>query len=83
MAKFQCVCGHVLTTSGPIPNPTEWLALHANEVEGVLAMSDPVQQYLVMTSIYRCPASDHLWIFWDGFEAEPTLYAPTSPDPAG
>jgi hypothetical protein len=25
MAKFRCACGEVITTSGAIPNPNEWL----------------------------------------------------------
>jgi hypothetical protein len=27
--------------------------------------------------MYRCPQSDHLWIYWHGFDKDPTLYTPT------
>ncbi|MEA2435263.1 MAG: hypothetical protein QOG54_2720 [Actinomycetota bacterium] len=26
--------------------------------------------------MYRCPVSDHLWVFWDGFDVPPKLYSP-------
>jgi hypothetical protein len=29
MTKFRCVCGHVLTTSGEIPDRDEWLYISA------------------------------------------------------
>jgi len=30
------------------------------------------------TIMYRCPASGHLWFFWNGIDKQPALYAPTS-----
>jgi hypothetical protein len=81
MAKFLCVCGHRLSTSGDIPNPDEWECLSAVDFTALwdLGAEDP---YMRSTIMYRCPVSDHLWFFWKGIEEPPVLYAPT-PLPEG
>jgi hypothetical protein len=76
MAKFLCVCGYQISTSGAIPNPNEWNLLSATDFE---AFSGPINAddlYRATTFAYRCPQSDHLWIFWKGFDAPPGLYEP-------
>lgn len=76
MAKFLCVCGHSMSTSGPIPNPDEWSCLADTDLyafEGLVPVEDV---YLRSTIMYRCPVSGHLWFFWDGFDGTPSLYAP-------
>jgi hypothetical protein len=27
-------------------------------------------------SMFRCPKSEHLFVFWSGFAGEPSVYAP-------
>jgi hypothetical protein len=78
MAKWLCVCGQVIRSSGNIPNPQEWLLLSDAEFE---AFDQPIpthELYLKARHVYRCPVSDHLWIFWDGPEGPPRLYAPAA-----
>lgn len=76
MAKFRCVCGEVIVTSGPIPNPTEWRCLSDCEFDEFAGVVDVESVYMKTTIMYRCPNSDHLWFFWQGIENAPTLYAP-------
>jgi len=77
MAKFRCVCGETISTSGPIPNPDEWQCISDREFHDLPDSTDVWELYRKMKVIYRCPASDHIWAFWDGLENEPYLYAPT------
>lgn len=79
MAKFVCVCGQVLSTSGSIPNPDEWHIVSDEALEPIWESGAVDDVYRISTFVYRCPKSDHLWIYWDGWELPPTLY---SPEPA-
>ena len=76
MAKFRCVCGEVISTSGGIPNPNEWRCMSDIDFDTVYGTIDAEQLYQRMTIFYRCPISDHLWIFWSGLDSPPTLYEP-------
>ncbi|WP_218080311.1 hypothetical protein [Anthocerotibacter panamensis] len=77
MAKFRCVCGHIISTSDGIPNPDEWRAMSDIEFDGFSGLVDIEGIYQRMTIFYRCPKSDHLWIFWKGIDAPPALYTLT------
>lgn len=79
MARFACVCGYQIRTSGDVPNPLEWRLISDEQFETFHGTVDVEAVYRATTVAYRCPESAHLWIFWDGFEGEPSLYAPTSP----
>ncbi len=76
MARFRCVCGELIVTSGDIPNPIEWRCLSDCDFDDFAGMVNVENVYARTTIMYRCPASDHLWFFWDGIEAPPRLYAP-------
>ena len=76
MGKFRCVCGTVISTSGEIPNPNEWHALSDVRFDEFTGQIDAESIYLASTIFYRCPASDHLWVFWDGLDNLPALYGP-------
>ena len=76
MAKFLCVCGHPLSTSGSIPNPDEWRCLSDAHFEAFTGLVDAEDLYLQSTIMYRCPASGHLWVFWKGIDEPPSVYAP-------
>ena len=61
-----------------MPNPTEWVV--AADVDLIEVDDNPSLEELwgrrILRSLYRCPASGHLWVFWDGFDAPPAGYAP-------
>ncbi len=77
MAKFVCVCGHTLTTSGAIPNPDQWSCLADTEFLAFTGLVNAEDLYLQSTIMYRCPESGHLWAFWNGLDAPPSLYTPS------
>jgi hypothetical protein len=77
VAKFLCICGASLSTSGPIPHPYEWELISDVEFDGLRGEVDDIEAlYLRMRSMLRCPVSGHLWVFWDGFDSAPTVYEP-------
>lgn len=82
MAKFRCVCGEILQTSGQIPNPIQWLAwpdtLLATRFSG---MVDAEEIYLAAILCFKCPRSGHLWWFWAGMDQPPTCHAPVGTGP--
>jgi hypothetical protein len=76
MAKFTCVCGYTISTSGDIPHPYQW-NLIADSVFDDPSDSVAVDQlYMQATVMFRCPRSGHLWIYWDGLGVPPALYSP-------
>ena len=76
MAKYQCVCGEVLTTSGAIPHPDQWQFMSDQDFEKYEGDVDVEEIYVAMKSFFRCPNSGHLLVFWDGFDQAPAWYAP-------
>jgi hypothetical protein len=76
MSKFLCPCGEVIRISGSIPNPVEWL-LESDRAFDHDHTIDPQELYFRMVHLFRCPTSDHLFIFWRGFDAPGTTYSPT------
>lgn len=76
MAKFKCVCGETIVTSGLIPNPDEWRLLSDVDFESFQGLVQAEDVYQAATIMYRCPVSGHLWIYWHGFDQPPSLYAP-------
>jgi hypothetical protein len=82
VAKFKCVCGETIATSGPIPNPAEWRLLSDVDFDAFQGLVQAEDVYQAATIMYRCPASGHLWIYWQGFDQPPSLYAPQPSPPA-
>ena len=80
MAKLRCVCGEVITTSGLIPNPDQWQFIADERFDEFTGLVDAEVLYRAMSSFFRCPVSGHLWVFWDGFDAPPTVYEPLDVD---
>jgi hypothetical protein len=78
MAKFVCVCGTIIRTSGDVPNRNEWKLLSDVDFDRYSGRVDVEELYLAGTIAFRCPVSDHLWIYWDGFDKAPQLYEPIS-----
>lgn len=79
MAKFKCVCGETISTSGLVPNPSEWRVLSDTDFDAFQGLVKAEDVYQAATIMYRCPVSDHLWIYWQGFDQPPSLYSPESP----
>lgn len=76
MAKFVCVCSQVISASGAIPNPNEWRLMSDTDFDDYAGTVNVEKLYRSMRIMYRCPVSDHLWVFWDGFDQTPKLYGP-------
>ena len=76
MAKFVCVCGTTITTSGEIPNRTQWNLISDVDFDSYSGEVNAEDVYRAATIAFRCPVSDHLWIYWDGFDKAPQLYQP-------
>ncbi len=76
MSKFRCVCGEILSTSGEIPNPTEWLAIADVQFDVYAGEIASEELYSTFTHVLVCPRSGHLWVFKDGFDSEPSGYEP-------
>lgn len=76
MGKFRCVCGYVIQTSGPIPNPNEWLMISSEDFdrESEGGTFDSLYERTVYS--YLCPQSGHLWIFWRGLGERAECYQP-------
>jgi hypothetical protein len=77
MAKFRCVCGFIISTSGEIPHPYQWNLLSDVAFDAFTGLVDVDQIYMRATVMFRCPKSDHLWIYWNGLDQPPALYSPT------
>jgi hypothetical protein len=80
MSKFRCLCGEIITTSGDIPNPDEWLYVSDVEFDRYSGSIQAENLYQAFGQAFLCPKSGHIWLFRDGIDAEPTGYAPIPPD---
>ena len=74
MAKWLCACGSQIQSSGPIPNPTEWLLVSDSDFDAFSGTVDAEDVYGAMSHAFRCPTCGRLHIFWGGFGEEPTIY---------
>jgi hypothetical protein len=79
VAKFLCACGDQIRTSGDIPHPYEWLLLADRDVpDGAWAGTVGFKQmYERATHAFKCPTCGRLWVYWDGFDADPQRYDPS------
>ena len=75
MPSILCRCGEKLGY-GEIPNPIEWLAISDKEYDAFACDINAEELYRNMRSFLKCPSCGRLWMFWDGFEGLPTVYAP-------
>ena len=76
MARFVCVCGEQIRTSGDVPNPMEWHILSDVDFDRFHGQIDAEEIYRATTIAYRCPVSGHLYIYWEGFDQPPFVYEP-------
>ncbi len=75
MPSINCKCGEKLGY-GEIPNPIEWLTISDTDYDFYEGNIDAENLYLKMKSILKCPSCNRLWVFWSGFDSDPTSYAP-------
>lgn len=78
MAKFRCICGTIIQTSGPIPNELEWKILSDVEFDRFEGLVDAEEVYMASKSVFKCPTCGRLWIFWGGMDESPQCYRPES-----
>ena len=75
MPSINCKCGEKLGYGG-IPNLIEWLTISDYDYDSYEGDIDSEALYREMKSILRCQVCGRLWFFWNGFNSEPTSYAP-------
>lgn len=73
MPKLTCRCGEILRY-GEIPSPIEWKIISDVAYDQFSGPIDAEDIYAAMESLLRCPHCARLWVFWNGFEAEPQEY---------
>ena len=78
MAKYKCpFCNDGFAhTSGPIPNPKEWLLIPHKDFD---TMNDTITRdelYSQMTHLFECVNNEceGIAVFWEGFRENPLWY---------
>jgi hypothetical protein len=66
----------MIRTSGNVPHDYQWSLLSDLDFDRFSGDVDAGALYQQATLMFRCPQSDHLWIYWDGLGRPPSLYSP-------
>lgn len=74
MPSIICTCG-IRLGFGAIPNPNEWLMISDDRFDDFRG-NDLEELYKQMSSFLKCSDCGRLWVFWNGFDADPFCYAP-------
>lgn len=74
MAKWLCACGAQIQSSGPIPNPAEWLLISDLDFDAFTGTVAAEDVYASMSHAFRCGECGRLHVFWAGLDADPTIY---------
>src|ERR1700722_20326604 len=73
MAKWLCMCGATLQASGPIPPPDGFYVL--SEVDYDQHAGSAEFDYLPWAAgALVCRSCGRLWVFWDGIDADASVY---------
>ena len=75
MPKLLCKCSAVIHY-GEIPSPNEWLLFSDSNFDNFSGMVDAEEVYAVSTSFLKCPKCSRLYVFWEGHQSEPQVFAP-------
>lgn len=75
MPKIRCNCDNIISYS-QVPNPNEWLMISDVEYDSYDSGTSLGELYGNMKSILKCDTCGGLWIYWNGFDNEPTFYLP-------
>jgi hypothetical protein len=73
MPGIKCKCGHVIKF-GEIPNPNEWLLISDIEYGKYLGAIDSEDLYREMKSMLVCNQCKRVWVYWEGYQKDPTPY---------
>jgi len=73
MPGIKCKCGHVIKF-GEIPNPNEWLLISDIEYDKYFVAIDAEDLYREMKSMLVCKQCKRVWIYWEGYQKDPTPY---------
>lgn len=76
MARWVCSCGEAIQSSGPIPHPYQWMLMSDQDFDAFTGLVQAEDVYSNATVAFRCPHCDRLHVFWQGIEADATVYAP-------
>ena len=76
MAKLFCTCGRLVRFSGEVPNPREWKLVPDDQLHGHAPRVNVERIALDAASLIRCPDCRRVWIYWKGYDHEPTEYCP-------
>ena len=79
VAKYLCACGSTIHTSGGIPNPQQWNLISDERFDEFTDEATAADVYDSAAHGYVCENCGRVWIFWRGYDAEPTVYAPEVP----
>ncbi len=75
MPSLTCGCGEILHY-GEVPCPNEWLFISDIEFDKFSGKVDAEEVYKAMKSLIKCSCCGTMWLFWNGFQAEPQQYVP-------
>ncbi|HIE02855.1 MAG TPA: hypothetical protein EYP59_21665, partial [Thiotrichaceae bacterium] len=75
MPSLTCGCGEIVNY-GEIPCSNEWLLMSDIEFDQFSGQIDVEEIYKAMKSLIKCPQCGAIWLFWNGFQAEPQRYMP-------
>ncbi|GAB3939874.1 hypothetical protein GCM10028805_00800 [Spirosoma harenae] len=73
MPKFSCKCSHIIPI-GEIPTPDQWNMISDIEYDSFAGSIDSEQLYSKMKVVLKCPVCGRLYVFWNGWQADPTCY---------
>lgn len=76
MAKWLCTCGTTIQSSGPVPNPAEYLLVSDLDFDGFTGPVQAEDVYGAMNHAFRCTSCGRLHMFWSGMSDDPTVYTP-------
>jgi hypothetical protein len=75
MANLECSCGEVIPL-GVIPNPAGWYLISELELADFSDDAPLRELHPHMKAMIRCPRCGRLYIYWNGDNSEPVVYAP-------
>jgi uncharacterized protein with PIN domain len=71
--KFKCKCSSILRYSD-IPCDIEYKFISDVDYDNYQGSVNVEELYMKMESFIKCPNCQRLWVFWLGFQNEPTEY---------
>ncbi len=74
MAKFLCMCDNITRISGEVLNSIEWLLISDVDFDNFHGAIHSEVLYKEMKSLLVCNQCKALWVFWEGYDKNPTLY---------